>query len=277
LPAPAWTAPSTPDPAFGTGGLTLDTPPASAAIETLEVLADGRVLVGGFGDDINGRHQIVGRYTADGHPDPAFGRGGFTLTDDPASASQLFLQPDGSAVVAGQGFAKYTAAGGLDPAFGRGGLSQGSPSGTVVPQPDGSVLGVAGRRHPMDFERYAWADPALAGLAQQPALCGATIDTRTVRNLVRRREEGRFGGLVASFTVLEPTTATVTMTVRAGGRTFTIRGGRVKFDAAFPDGVVIPLTKRVQARLAGARRAHVKFTARDSGGQTVSVERDLRP
>jgi uncharacterized delta-60 repeat protein len=266
-----------PDPAFGTDGATFDTPPASAGIETLEVLPDGRVLVGGAGDDINGRHQILGRFTADGHPDPAFGRGGFTLADDPAAASQLFLQPDGSVVVAGQGFSRYTAAGGPDPAFGRGGLALGSPSGTVVPQPDGSVLGVAGRRHQMDFERYALADPALGVLAQQSALCGVAIDTRTVRNLVRRREEGRFGGLVVSFTVLEPTTATVTMAVRAGGRTYTLRGGRLKFDAAFPDGVVIPLTRRVQSRLAGARRAHVTFTARDSGGQTVSVEHDLRP
>jgi uncharacterized delta-60 repeat protein len=265
-----------PDPAFGAGGLTFDTPPASAAIESLTLLPDGRILIAGFGDDINGRHQIVGRYTADGHPDPAFGRGGFTLTDDQPAASQLLPEPDGSAVVAGYGFARYTATGALDPAFGVGGVAPGSPAGFVVPQPDGSALAVAGRRHQMDFERYALGEPALAGLAQQSALCGVTIDTRTVKSLVRRRDEGRFGALLTSMTMLEPTTATVKMTVQAEGRTYAIRGGKVKFDAASPDGIVIPLTKRVQSRLVGARRAHVTFTARDSGGHTVSVERDLR-
>jgi uncharacterized delta-60 repeat protein len=266
----------TPDPSFGTGGATFESPPASAAVESVAPLPDGRIVVGGFGDDINGRHQVLGRYTPDGHPDPTFGRRGFALTDDIPSAGQLFVQADGSVIVASQSFARYTAAGTLDPAFGVGGTLPGSPVGTVVPQPDGSALGVAGRRTTMEFERYALADPALGGLAEQSALCGVSIDTRLVRLLVRPREESRFGGLEVGLTLLEPTTATWTMTVRADGRTYTIRTRRLKFDGAFPDAVVIPLTKRVQARLSNARRVHVTVTGRDAAGHTVTAERDLR-
>jgi uncharacterized delta-60 repeat protein len=270
-------ADGSPDPAFGTGGVSVDSPPASAALESVAPLPDGRILVGGLGDDINGRHQFVGRYTADGHPDPSFGRAGFASADNVANASQLIVQPDGSVVAVGQGFSRFTPAGALDPGFGSGGMLYGSPAGTVVAQPDGSLLGVAGRRRPMEFERYALADPALGGLAQQSALCGVRIDTRLVRLLVRPRDEGRFGGLEVSLTVLEPTTATWTMTAQADGRRYTIRTRRLRFDGAFPDAVVIPLTKRVQARLSKARRVHVTVTARDAAGHTVTAERDLRP
>jgi len=266
----------TPDPGFGAGGTTFESPPAAAAIETVALLPDGRILVGGFADDINGRHQVLGRYTPDGHPDATFGRRGFALNDDVPSAGQLLVQADGSVIVASQSFARYTGAGTLDAAFGAGGVLPGSPVGTVVPQPDGSALGVAGRRTAMEFERYAFADPALGGLAQQSALCGVRIDTRLVRLLVRPREESRFGGLEVSLTLLEPTTATWTMTVRADGRTYTIRTRRLRFDGAFPDAVVIPLTKRVQARLSKARRVHVTVTGRDAAGHTVTAERDLR-
>lgn len=270
-------ADGSPDPAFGTGGVSVDSPPASAAIESVTPLADGRILAGGFGDDINGRHQFVGRFTADGHPDPSFGRGGFASADDIASASALLLQPDGSVVAVGQGFSRFTTAGALDAGFGKGGRIYGSPAGIVVPQPDGSLLAVAGRRHGIDFERYALADPALGGLAQQAALCGVSIDTPTIKRLVRRSDEGRFGALDVSMIVLQPTTAIVTMTARAGGKTYTIRGGKVTFDGAFPDGIVISLTKRVQAKLAAARRVHVTFTARDADGHTATAESDLRP
>ena len=271
-------ADGTPDPGFGTAGATFDSPPASSGIRALALLPDGRIVAGGFGDDINGQHQVVGRFTADGHADPTFGRGGFVLNGDVGTADAIFPSPDtGSLFVVGGGFARYTASGALDPTFGVRGVFPASPPGFVVPQPDGSVLGVAGRRQPMAFERYAVADPALGGLAQQSPLCGVTIETRRVKQLIRAGDESPFGGVDVGLTLVEPTSATWTMTARAGGRTYKFRTPRLKFDAAFPEGFVIPLTKRVHQRLARARSVQVTVTGRDSAGHVVTAERTLRP
>jgi len=264
------------DPGFGSGGVTLDSPPAAAGITAIEPLADGRIVVGGRAADINGEELAVARFTADGRPDTSFARAGFALTRDVRRANEILVQDDGGLLVTGDGFARFTPAGAPDPAFGAGGVFGTINVGDVLLGQDGSALGVIFFRTGMGFQRHALSGPALAALAPQPAICGVRITTRRVRELVSD-DDSPYGSLGAGFDTLEPTITRWSATVRVGGRDVRLRAVRDRWDQAVPDEeVIIPLTRSQRARIARARSAHVTLTGRDSAGRAVTAERDLK-
>ena len=104
----------------------------------------------------------IGRFRADGSPDPGFGDGGFAATDfgaDPSDTVRgsraLARRPGGGWLVAGTtprafGFAAFTAAGAVDTGYGSAGKLETDVDGTsavdslrtVVEQPDGGVVAV---------------------------------------------------------------------------------------------------------------------------------------
>ena len=269
----------TPDPAFGAGGLSVASPPAAASATVIELLPDGRFLVAGPGDNVNGGELFVARFAANGQPDPSFGRGGFALGTNIGAATQLFLSPgDGTILAVGRGFTRLSADGVFDPSFGVGGAFSSFTVGGAALQADGSAIGVAGRNQArMAFQRYALGGPALAALEQQHAVCRPRIAYSKVKQLVRRDEESRFGALRVTFESLQPGTTTWTATVRAGGRTYRLKPLRYVLPGAGSDEVFIRSTKQIQTRLARARSATVTVTVTDHAARELTVERDLRP
>lgn len=110
LPATATAgAPGTRDLSFGERG-TLEPNLPGTIGDTPEVQTDsqGDIYLAGTVSDVNGDPAIVvGRYSADGRPDPAFGSDGLTVLqfgegpDRATYASALAVQPDGGMVVVG--------------------------------------------------------------------------------------------------------------------------------------------------------------------------------
>lgn len=138
---------------------------SSVRVGSALVLPDDRILAAGTATVAGVDRFFVARLKADGTPDTTFGSGGIltfnvgspTMNDE---ASDLALEPDGSAVVAGtadQGvssgdlaLARVTPSGGLDPSFGSGGTSTLSISPefdlgqALALQPNGKIV-VAGQ------------------------------------------------------------------------------------------------------------------------------------
>ncbi len=140
----------TPDPGFGTGGLTtIESGPLEGSNQ-LEVAIDGSDRI----DTMDSRGRIT-RLLGDGTPDPGFGSGG-TASVEGVSAQSLGLQPDGSLLVgaggnstSGLSLARYLSDGNADAGFGAGGATQLYPSvvigdPVILVQPDGHILLVAG-------------------------------------------------------------------------------------------------------------------------------------
>lgn len=120
---------------------------------------DGKILAAGV-SEANGTHDFaLARYTSTKDLDPAFGDGGFVLTDFGKSydwAYGLALLPDGKILVAGVsdasgskdfGLARYNPDGTLDTGFGNGGLVTETPRSLtaeivrgLVVQPDGRIV-----------------------------------------------------------------------------------------------------------------------------------------
>lgn len=127
------------DPTFGEGGIALpDLAPHSAG-EAVEVLPNGKIVVGAtvWGDPVQGTpitdllDFAVVRFTSNGSLDGAFGTSGpgYTVTNirKEDHVGEVALFSDGSILVAGtaegelsdQAFARYTKQGVLDPLFGK--------------------------------------------------------------------------------------------------------------------------------------------------------------
>jgi uncharacterized delta-60 repeat protein len=140
------------DQAFGDHGVARTRGAHGAA---LALQRDGRVLVAGRTLGADHDAELV-RYTADGKPDPSFGRNGVVVTDlgakDDAPAG-LAVRPDGRIVLAGSSggaivLAGYTAEGKPDPGFGKDGLVRttagaAARAAAITPRPDGGFM-VAG-------------------------------------------------------------------------------------------------------------------------------------
>src|SRR5437763_3310515 len=148
------------DPTFGPGGtVTTGFGDDVAVASAVTVLADGRILVAGFGLRSDGTDIVLARYTPLGVLDPSFGAGTGTVTTPKGAdelTTSLVLRPDGTFVVAGGDsadfvLAGYTADGTLDSTFGTAGfavtpLAEPAGASAVALQPDGKLVaaGTAG-------------------------------------------------------------------------------------------------------------------------------------
>jgi uncharacterized delta-60 repeat protein len=145
---------------FTDGSLDLSfTPPETRnplgvdSIDALVVQPDGRILVGGTPQDLNGsRPSGLARLLSDGSVDPNFNPA-FAITGHGAEVYSLALQPDGKILVGGQfsavngvprsGIARLTPDGQLDATFDPGtgiGVDEDAQVNSVVLQRDGKIL-----------------------------------------------------------------------------------------------------------------------------------------
>jgi len=152
------------DPTFATSTNGFVTTDASAndAFYSAAVGADGKIVVVGGS---NGAF-LAARYNADGSLDASFGTSGFATADfganDPATASSVSIEPDGSIILGGvanglMALARFTSTGILDSSFNPGGVADAafpaggertiaagasSTLGQILLQGDGKILGV---------------------------------------------------------------------------------------------------------------------------------------
>ncbi len=179
-----------PDGRFGAGGVVLRDlshgagMPAGTGLAAIALTPTGQIVVAGsvgvpaddpYGENEPGEQVVVGRLSAGGLPDPAFGDAGFASFQLGARSARrparskitaIGLGPGGTILLAGRSsattgqdraiVARLTAAGALDPGFGRAGrrvlalglASAARPASSALNAlsvaPDGSVL-VAGR------------------------------------------------------------------------------------------------------------------------------------
>ncbi|HEY6331562.1 MAG TPA: hypothetical protein VI756_19715, partial [Blastocatellia bacterium] len=144
------------DASFGSGGVVLDTiGPAGDFIDTITVLSNGQILIGGNTVIVLAKTKrreattgdfALARYNSDGSIDPSFGTNGKVVTDFNGffdSIKQILIQPNGAILAAGSagvaavtlpnpitpggsvqvlGFARYNTDGSLDTTFGQSGL-----------------------------------------------------------------------------------------------------------------------------------------------------------
>ena len=161
------------DPTFGNGGLAVGAPDQDAFSEEATVVTvqdDGKILVGGRrvnGNDRNPDDLLLGRFLANGQPDPAFNGDGFVTTnvvdslgysgqqglfDRPTEAiSDLVIQDDGKIVAGGHTLgtseggddflvARYESDGQLDRSFGSSGDKTGMGGIEVTRAPGEDAL-----------------------------------------------------------------------------------------------------------------------------------------
>lgn len=116
----------------GKGALAFNSLPSAA--HAVAVDAEGRVVLAGYVTNSAGSEEFgIVRLLPDGSYDPAFGTGGWVITDfagDNAQANAVAIQPDGKIVAAGFtrsgtdadfALARYLPDGSLDPTFGTSG------------------------------------------------------------------------------------------------------------------------------------------------------------
>lgn len=153
------------DPTWGEGGTTLTAVTEGDDLVNAHVLLDdGRYVIAGWFNSFPGDFG-VGRFLANGRPDPTFGDGGWVTTafsDDPTlveAAWSIGARPDGGLYVVGDvcdadydycdlGTAAYLPDGSLDESFSDDGLTtlvlESGPTyawpGRVIVQPDGKVV-----------------------------------------------------------------------------------------------------------------------------------------
>lgn len=101
------------DTTFGTGGI-VTVSFAAAEVRSIAILADGKIVVGGYASSINfsNRSFVVARFTESGALDTTFGGGDGITTTSIGLRSEVFgitVQPDGKIIAAGS-----TASGGPD-------------------------------------------------------------------------------------------------------------------------------------------------------------------
>ena len=96
------------DRTFGTGGRGYTTVPVNGTANALAVRRDGRILLGGFNGNPQGKPFVVARFTAGGVLDRSFGRGGIVQVlfwnraiAAAAGVSGLVPTPDGGVIASG--------------------------------------------------------------------------------------------------------------------------------------------------------------------------------
>ena len=177
------------DASFGVGGMALvDFGRESDNVKAMTLLADGRIMLAGYGSDFGGDSSdfAVARLTTSGALDATFGSGGVVLTDFGGSPDQAFaltVQFDGMIVVAGtaqiagsQDFAivRYTTSGALDSTFGVGGkfttdMGNDDTAAAVALDSNGNIVAagssVVFRTGDADFALIRLAPPNVAPVA----------------------------------------------------------------------------------------------------------------
>jgi uncharacterized delta-60 repeat protein len=149
------TSSGTPDPGFSDDGFLAFGAGRTAAINSVQIADDGKILVGGVSANGGVMSFLLARLTPDGALDSSFGNGGIvtTLIGSAAMGMSIAIQPDGqiveagSATVAGQlefAAARYSETGALDSSFGSDGtlaVAIGSRAGAngVAIQSDGGI------------------------------------------------------------------------------------------------------------------------------------------
>ena len=147
------------DPAFGTGGMVIETAPEDAGYANRVLIQpDGKILIAGI-NSFSPMFFCIVRYNADGTRDLSFGTDGLVKTDvgEPANdgISDMVLQPDGKIVAMGSVFiggnyqtvvARYNTDGSLDSGFDSDGItyvdlgSGSDPAEAIGLQPDGKIV-----------------------------------------------------------------------------------------------------------------------------------------
>jgi uncharacterized delta-60 repeat protein len=158
------------DSTFGTGGVVLAALGGGSSGERwaeareLALRPDGKIVVGGDASNSSGHGELlVARLNADGSLDPAFGSGGWTLSNAAEFTTALALQGDGKVIASGDHYAsggsevvltRFNADGGVDSSFASAGTlatqlgvgcsvcaSPQSEIEALAVQPDGRILG----------------------------------------------------------------------------------------------------------------------------------------
>jgi uncharacterized delta-60 repeat protein len=279
------------DASFGNGGMTLDSPPASAELVALALLPDGRVAA--LGAAYNGVYRsavALVRYDADGHVDPSFGTGGFAVDRHASGPTALLVRDDGRLLVAGAvtyadfwggpGLLRYAADGSRDESFGlHGGLgifkSFGVQLNALVAQPDGSVLAAEQIAGEAAIGRFAIDDPALAAVADAPRACSAAVATKSLKQLLRRGKTARYGKLRVTFERTQPGDVRVQAVATVGGRSATIGTVTLSSPTAGTDSVEIALSKSAYRLLRSARQADIAVTVTGTAGAAATGTRTL--
>lgn len=144
------------NPDFGRGGATqLAFGRQGVSISAVLPMADGGALIAGSTSESNA-HWLVGRLTADGQPDAAFGHDGWASLPWGYTATALAQMPNGDIVVGGDGnengssyTSELTSDGGLVRSFGVAGRTRmppwhdGGVQGVWV-EPSGNILAIVG-------------------------------------------------------------------------------------------------------------------------------------
>ena len=163
----------TPDNTFGTNGYAItDFASQDDFAQSLVVLSDGRILLGGYTGPYPAYNFALARYNANGTLDSSFGTGGKVVSDFNNNTDQIYkvlIDGAGKILAAGSSgtdfaLARYNANGTLDSSFGTGGLITTSILGSEVAQdaaltPDGRVTlagysAVSGGRADFAIARY---------------------------------------------------------------------------------------------------------------------------
>jgi hypothetical protein len=145
------------DPAFGQNGATqLSASGFALSISAVLPTADGGALIAGGTSAADDGRWVVGKLTAGGQLDQAFGRNGWVRLPWVGSASKLAVARNGDILVGGSGIengnlflTEITAQGSVVPTFGTRGRAPLPPShdggveGLWV-EPDGNILGLVG-------------------------------------------------------------------------------------------------------------------------------------
>lgn len=153
------------DNSFGHSGIVIANSNRSEVSETMVILDDGKILLGGYSDD----NFAVAKFNADGTIDTSFGANGYSITtfmSSPSFIKKIALQSDGKIVLAGflinesniyeMAVARLNTDGTLDNSFGTDGkISFNIGNGNdylegVAIQDDGKIL-LGGHKWIMNF------------------------------------------------------------------------------------------------------------------------------
>ena len=148
------------DTSFGTGGIVITDFGDSDWLWSTAIQVDGKIVIGGYTENLGLERFVLARYSIDGKLDQAFGNGGIVTTEVDTGVSygySVAIQPDGKILLAGDAFSthqydfalvRYNSNGSLDDGFGTNGkvlvnIGFQDETGSMVVQPDGKIV-VAG-------------------------------------------------------------------------------------------------------------------------------------
>jgi uncharacterized delta-60 repeat protein len=154
-----------PDPSFGGGDGELTTPiGTNDGIRALELMPDGRIVVGGYSNAGGGSGPTLARYLSDGTLDTTFSDDGIVMPADTdvSTFRDLALQPNGRIVFVGEGpdslqtgaaVARLNLNGRLDTTFDDDGMAvrhvdNGTSGNSIGLQRDGTILAAGGVTSP---------------------------------------------------------------------------------------------------------------------------------